>query len=333
VEPGYDRVNALTLAAGVDLDRGGARWLPDARLRIRYRSIREVLDGDLELLWSLGRNSLMLRGGRAVRTNDGWINSDIDNSLYSLIAGVDTRNYYDARFVDLQVSLDHGAGTRWTHGLGVGWERARTLENRDPYSLFTARAGGFQPNLPASEGDLVSLSLESSVRFWGAREGHSVFEVDGSIELADADLAGDFSFGAVRAGLFSDLAMWWEHELRLEARVQFPISESPPSQRWRALGGWGSLPTLVPTGQAGEQMWWAAATYSVPLTRELGPLGRLLGWVQYAAGNAWSDEGERPSAIHDIALGATLGPLAAGLYTAPADDFKTVLSIGFQPRP
>jgi hypothetical protein len=80
-------------------------------------------------------------------------------------------------------------------------------------------------------------------------------------------------------------------------------------------------------------MWWAAATYSVPLTRELGPLGRLLGWVQYAAGNAWSDEGERPSAIHDIALGATLGPLAAGLYTAPADDFKTVLSIGFQPRP
>ena len=47
--PGYDRVNALTIEAGVDFERGGLTWLPDMQLRARYRSVRKTFDGDLQL--------------------------------------------------------------------------------------------------------------------------------------------------------------------------------------------------------------------------------------------------------------------------------------------
>ena len=58
-------------------------------------------------------------------------------------------------------------------------------------------------------------------------------------------------------------------------------------------------------------MWWAAATYRVPFRIREGVGGRLVPWLQYAAGNAWSDDAARPSATHNLGVGLSVGPLAA----------------------
>jgi hypothetical protein len=324
--PEYDRVNAVSLAWGVDLERGPALWMPDGRARIRYRSVREQFDGDLELSWRFGRHGIVLSGGRTVRSQDEWINGGIENSLYAVIGGVDTRNYYDARFVEGDLRLSFGSRVLWTNDIVLGWERARTLENRDPFSIFEVR-GGFRPNTPVSEGDAASVKLVSVAEF--LEQSVVPLEVEVSIEHADADVAGDLSFTVFGAAVLAELPAWGRSALVLEGRGQVPTSSGAPAQRWRALGGWGTLPSLRPVERQGDNMWWAAATLRVPLDRRVGVRWELVPWLQYTAGNAWIEGAGRPSPVHNLGAGITLGPLAAAVYTAPSDDFKTVLAIGF----
>ncbi len=324
--PEYDRVNAVTLAWGVDLERGPTPWMPDARGRIRYRSVRQQFDADLELSWPFGRHAFVLSGGRTVRSNDEWINGSAENSLYSVVGGVDTRNYYDARFVEGDLRLSFGSRVLWTSDIVIGWERARTLENRDPFSIFEVR-GGFQPNTPVSEADAASVKLVTVAEFLE----EPVFPVDLelSIEHADADVAGDLSFTVFGAAVLAEVATWGRASLVLEGRGQVPTSSGAPAQRWRALGGWGTLPSLRPLERQGDTMWWAAATVRAPLDRRVATRWELVPWLQYAAGNAWIEGAGRPATVHNLGVGITVGPVAAAVYTAPSDDFKTVLAIGF----
>ncbi len=324
--PEYDRVNAVTLPWGLDLERGPAPWMPDARARIRYRTVRGQFDGELELTWGFGRHAFVLRGGRTVRSNDGWINGGVENSLYAVIGGVDTRNYYDAGFIDGDLRLSFGSRVVLTNDIVVGWEHASTLENRDVFSIFEVR-GGFQLNAPVSEGDVASLKLVSAVEFLDPSL--VPLDVELSIEHADAEVAGDLSFTVFGAALLAEVSAWGRSALVLEGRGQLPTSSGAPAQRWRALGGWGTLPTLRPVEREGDNMWWAAASLSVPLGRRVGTRWELVPWLQYAAGNAWVEGAGRPSTVHNLGAGISLGPVAAAVYTAPSDDFKTVLAIGF----
>jgi len=328
--PEYDRVNALTVSWGADLERGPQAWMPDVRGRIRYRSVRERFDGELELYWPFGRQAFVVRGGRTVRSNDEWINGRVENSLYAVIGGVDTRNYYDARFVEGDVRLSFGSRVVWTSDLVVSWERARSLENRDPFSIFEVR-DGFGPNLPVRDADAASVKLVSVAELSDGRL--APLEVELSIEHADADLAGDLSFTVFGGAVLTELPTWRRGSLVLEGRGQVPTSSGAPEQRWRGLGGWGTLPTLRPGERQGDRMWWTAATLRAPLGRRVGIRWELVPWLQYAVGNAWVEGAARPSTVHNLGVGISMGPLAAALYTAPNDDFRTALAIGFDRLP
>jgi hypothetical protein len=327
--PQYDRVNALTLEVGLDYERGASLLLPDGRARLRYRSVRTDVDGDLELRWPFGRHSLSLRGGLTVRSNDRWINSDLENSIYAFVAAIDTRNYYEAGFGEAELRLEYGTQARWSLGLLLGWERARTLTNRSPFSLFSSR-GGFQENLPVSKADAGSVGLTGGLSSWIGNSAR--LDVEVSVEHADRDVAGDLSFTLFGGALSLEIPTWAGQQLVLEGRSQVPNDAGTPAQRWRALGGWGSLPTLRPVERAGDRMWWGAASYRIPLRREASYLTRVLLWVQYAAGNAWVEGQDRLPTIHNLAVGTTLGPLAAAVYTDPGSDFKTVFALGIDSR-
>ena len=327
--PQYDRVNAVTLEAGLDFERGATTWLPDASLRARYRSVRTDFDADLALRWPFGRHMLKLQGGRTVRSNDRWINSDLENSVYALVGGIDTRNYYEADFAEAAMRVEFGTGMRWWTELLVGWERPRSLANRDPFSIFTVR-GGFQDNLPVVEQDAASASLDLGFKTWIS--GSVPLEIGFDVERADADVAGELTYTLFGGRFAADIPTFGRQTLFLDGWGQAPGSSGAPSQRWRALGGWGSLPTLRPTEQAGDWMWWWAATYRFPLRPKASLLTRVVVWLQYAAGNAWVEGGARPAAAHNIGLGAIFGPLAAGVYTDPNQDFKTVFALGIDTR-
>lgn len=327
--PTYDRVNALTVSWGVDFERGASRWLPDVRARARYRSVRTDVDGDIELRWPFARHLVALRGGLTVRTNDSWINGDLENSLYAIIAGIDTRNYYEADFAEAALEFEFGSRTLWQAGLTAGWERADSLPNRDPFSIFSVR-GGFQANAPVEEADAVSARISAGLDTWIA--GEASLTLDFEAEHADAEVAGDLTFTVLGGSLGADIPTIGAQSLIVQARGQVPGSQGAPGQRWRALGGWGSLPTLRPVERQGDVMYWAGATYRLPLRPQAGLLGRVDVWVQYAVGNAWIDGGERPPAVHNLGLGVTLGPLAGGVFADPGDDFRTVLALGIDTR-
>ncbi len=324
--PGYDRVNALTVPWGIEFRRGSAAWLPDGSARVRYRSVRTDVDGDIELRWPLGRHELALRGGMTVRSNDTWTNGDVANSLRSFIGAADTRNYYEARFAEGGVRLEFGAALTWWLGVSGAWEQARTLNNRDPFSLVSTR-GGFQPNLPVSEADIMSGRGVLGGRLWLSQRSALEFEI--GAERADRDAAGDLSFTVVKAAARLQTSPLRDHRLLLRARGQTTGSAGAPPQRWMALGGWGSLPTLRPVERTGDRMWWTAVSYHLPLVRSSG-LGRVEGWVQYAVGNAWAaaDAG-RPSAIHNLGAGLALRGLIGGVFADPERDFETVIILGF----
>jgi hypothetical protein len=323
--PQYDRVNALTVEIGVDFERGASRWAPDASARVRWRSVRSDVDGDLELRWPFGRHQLALRGGLKVRSNDRWINTDLENSLYAFVAAVDTRNHYEAGFAEADLFLEYGTKvTLWIQPT-VAWERARSLSNRSPFSIFEAR-GGFQDNLSVTEADAASLGVHLGLETWPS-VGTSI-EVELDFERADADVAGDLTFSVYGAAARLAFPTAGRQSLVLEGRGQLPSSAGAPAQRWRALGGWGSLPTLRPTERAGDVMWWGAATYRIPVRAEASLLTRLDIWAQYATGNAWIDGESRLPTVHDLGLGLALGPLAAGVYSDAANDWKTVFALG-----
>jgi hypothetical protein len=264
-----------------------------------------------------------------VRTNDSWINSDLENSLYAIAGGIDTRNYYEATFAEAALDLEFGSRALWRTGLTAGWERAESLPNRDPFSIFTVR-DGFQANAPVEEVDAVSARLSAGFETWVA--GAASLTLDIEAERADADVAGDLTFTVVGGSLGADIPTIGAQSLDIRARGQVPGSEGAPGQRWRALGGWGSLPTLQPIERQGDVMWWAAATYRLPLRPQAGLLGRVDVWGQYAAGNAWLDGGETPPTVHNLGLGVTLGPVAGGVYADPSDDFRTVFALGIDTR-
>lgn len=328
--PDYDRVNALTLSWAVRLDRGRSAWLPDASATLRYRSVRTVIDGVIALAWPFARHAAVLEGGRTVRSNDRWINADPINSLSSIWAGGDYRNYYDARYVEGGVRLEYGMQTLWKHSLLLGWERARSLDNRDPFSIFDYR-GPFGPNLPVDEADIVSLKLESSARLWTLDRSSGRVEL--SFEYADADIAGDVSFALVGAALAGDIPTFGRHYVRVLARAQVPASDDAPAQRWRALGGWGTLPTLDAVSRAGDRMWFVEATYLFPTGLTAAVLGELAPWLRYAGGNAWIGRSSGASVVNNVGLGLTLGIFEAGLFVDPGADFRTVFMIGLTPRP
>lgn len=328
--PRYDRVNALTVRWGIELERGPAPWMPAGSARLRYRSVRTDLDGDVELRWPLGRHQLAVGGGLTVRSNDTWTNGNLTNSLHSLIGAADTRNYYEARFVEAGVRLEYGAALSWWVGVSGAWERARSLANRDPFSIFSAR-GGFQPNLPVDEADAVSGRGVLGAKLWLSQR--SALELEVNLERADADLGGDLSFTVVSSAARLRMMLPGDHRLLVRARGQTTGSTGAPPQRWRALGGWGSLPTLRAVARAGDRMWWTAVSYHLPIVRRVDLLGALEGWVEYAIGNAWVvSGGARPSAVHNLGVGVALGPLAGGVFVDPDRDFEAVFLLGFEGR-
>lgn len=322
--PHYDRVNALTLRWGLAYRPGSRSLLPQVDGRLTFHTARTEAGGELIVWWPFGRHAWVVRGGRETRSNDEWIRSDLENSFWSVLLAMDTRAYYDARFVEGALRLEYGERARWTLELEGAWEQARSLRNRDPFSVFSIR-GGFRPNTLVAEQDIASATLRMILDLWSG--GRPRLQLEGAIEAADRDVVSDLSFVLFSGSLEASTEIG-PGTFRVETRGQAPATDDAPPQRWRALGGWGTLPTRVPLERQGDHLWWVAAEYRVPVTR-IDYFGELAPWLRYVAGNAWLEGEPEPPSVYNLGIGARLGYLEAGVFTAPDDDFDTVLVLGF----
>ena len=95
--PSYDRVNGLSLPWGPTINVGDGRLVVDPT--VAYRSNLGKIDPALAVYAALTSDSsvaLTLAGARGTFTNEGWIRSDLINSIITLGLGHDARNYFRA---------------------------------------------------------------------------------------------------------------------------------------------------------------------------------------------------------------------------------------------
>jgi hypothetical protein len=334
--PSYDRVNGLTIPWGPQLIIGDDRVQLDAL--VRYRSNLGNWDPSLEGFLRPGdANELKLFVGRGTFTNDGWIRSDLLNSLAALAVGSDARNYYRADRASLRFTrtLSTPAITL-TPFIGGNMERDWSTGSLDPQKSpwsFFGRKGKLKmrrPNPLVSKGRINSFFGGSGIAI--ARGG-----LDGSLDVTieHAFKAPTFLCSVlppVGPPACGDAAFT---QTTIDSRVKFPTfgtqtfefkghallagGDILPPQRFAYLGGSGTLATVNLLAIGGDNLLYVSGDYVIPIDRIVLPyVGSPFLALTYAAGNAGL--GTIPALIQNVGVGAGVSLFRADYSIDPAQN-------------
>lgn len=328
--PTYDRVNGLSLAWGPKIESRNERIRIDPT--VTYRSHLGDFDPAIKIrVTSPGGFAADFTGGRSTATNDGWIRSDMVNSVAAFGVGSDARNYFRADRAVLELS--QGVAVDSTHfRFGVGgqtendWSTgSRAPVSSSPWSVFgrsgerrmrrpnplvwrghvTSALGRFDVGYSREE---VVAALESVVeRTIDVRVDELVppsgfflppfppptivRNTDDFTQITIGAKAGFPTFGTQRF----DFSGHW---------VGTPGTDAPP-QRYAYLGGGGTLATVDLLALGGDRLLFVEGEYSIPIDRLILPfVGSPALLVRYAAGSAGI--GELPDLIQNISFGVGL---------------------------
>lgn len=337
--PVYQRVDALVLGWGGLLRAPYTSGRPELEGIIRYTTGPERFEGSVRASWYLSdRVRVGLAASRATRTNDGWIRPTWYNSLATLVAEDDARDYHRADRAAIE--LEWRAPTpplwedapEWRLALSGGWEEARSRAARDIWTLFgdddevsggVDPAPGFpHPNPAIDDGDLYfgTAAFEWDSR---GRSGRTAFGV--GLEAAhDDDIeGGDFSFLLAEARVSARRATSWGHAWDVFVIARAELAGTLPGQRYSTIGGVGTIPTLDLRSRRGPRLVYADASYAIPILG-LPTLGGLDAFVRASAGGTWA---EGRALVIDESLA---GGLAVRLW-----DFQMELgaAVGSDPGP
>lgn len=338
--PTYQRVDAVILGWGGAVREPDLPGRPELEASVRFKTGPEKLEGSARLsVHPSGRLRVGAVAGRATRSNDEWIRPAWWNSLTTLFAGHDARDYHRANRAALELELvsapspEWHPAARWSATLAGGWEEARRLAARDVTVLLADDSARANPAV--DPGDLWSVRAGF---LWRYEDGEGRVAVGLGLEGASEDAAGDFSFllGEARLALERPLRRGdaRAHRVELFAIGRADLAGSLPRQRWSSLGGIGTLPTLDLLSLRGERLLYAEATYAVPFFGP-GDLAAADAFLRGSAGSAWS-EGEALRLEENLALGvrarvwtfsAETG-VAAGPAAGPDDlDFQLFFDV------
>lgn len=312
--PTYDRVDGWTFGWGGILRAVGVPWQPTLDATGRFSTEREQLEGTGRLsVYPGGRFRVGVEVERATRSRDEWIRGDVSNSLSYLFGAGDFRNYYRAE--GLALDVERTAPTGLSAGLGVRWEDAWSLEAR-PLTVFFEDDEDVRPNPPVDPGETWSAEGHLGFRL---RDGEHRLFTQARLEVADADVAGDFTYtlGELRAAWQRPMPA--AHVLELFAIARGDLAGALPRQRWSALGGWATLPTLTNLELRGPRLAFVQATYLVPLELlRIDPLGTPDAFVRGAVGSAWT-VGSDPVFRENVSVGLRLFFLETALALEPSE--------------
>lgn len=311
--PTYQRVDGWTLAWGGAVRAIGLPGQPELRGTVRFRTDQGEFEGTLEHWWT-PTAALRLGGsvGRETRSHDAWIRSDFPNTFSFLFFGNDYRNYYRADHAALEVQV---GGSPWSARFSAAWEDASSLPAANREVLFASDSVRSNPTV--DHGDIIALHavVDHDRRTAAARR---TFHLH--LEGAAEDLAGDFSFLMGEGQAFVRQPLAAGHALEAMVLARGDLAGRLPRQRWSALGGIGTLPTLPILGLRGERMFLAELTYLMPIPAldvpSVGPTELLL---RGAAGSAWS-EGDSPTVEENLMAGVRFLFVEAGVAIDPGRD-------------
>jgi hypothetical protein len=346
--PSYNRIDGAVVPWGpmISLAHGAITVDPT----VTYRSDLGAFDPRLRTSIVLGALEAILDLRRATFSNDKWIRGDFLNSLTTLFAGRDTRNYYRADRADVTMT------TRWRLGgltlepfIGAvnefAWSSGAELSpDSHPWSLFGRDSvnGIYRsnpslkrvsvpppvvPQLAADRGRIESgvvgatadwSPADVQVRVSASYEG--AWDVPTNQKFGQLTLDGD-----VRFPTFGEQRL----ELRSHA-VKSSVGFGLPRQRWVYLGGGGTIPTMDLLEQGGTELFFFEGNYLIPIPWvELPIIGAPILTLRYMTGSA--GVADLPKFTQNV--GARLGMRFIGIeYVIDPESKEKEFGIGFSLR-
>lgn len=271
--PTYDRVNGFAVPFGPALSFWRGRGQVD--LLGTYRSDLGKVDPSVNAELQLGRRTRAeLVAQRASVTNDAWIWSDLVNSLFGLVFGEDTRNWYraDRGLLTLHRALEY-ATTTFEPFIGYQYEKSWAVgpsagTNDGPWSLFGRddTLAILRPNPAVPPGTVQSALAGTTTRFETpdlrvvARA-----QLERSIDATGISVTGlPIEFSQLVTDLNVRFPTFGEQQYQVE--VRWVTSQGDlPLQRIHYLGGPGTLPFHEMLEMGGGELLLIDQRYSIPL--------------------------------------------------------------------
>lgn len=274
--PTYDRVDGLSIPVSPTIAVGDDRidFLP----KLTYRSNLGKIDPSLAVVGQIAADSsigFVLKGSRGTFTNDGWIRSDLINSLESFGLGHDARNYFRADRGEalltssltsaLNLPVDVAtvfAGARVERDWSTGW---RSGASSGPYSVLNRSdtVNGIQrPNPGTNAGHITSAIAGGHLEYVGLP---ATATVDVLLEAAGSGAAGG-SFQQLTVDEASDIKTFGSQHIQIGGHLVTTATNSvTPAQRFAYVGGSGSIATVDLLTLGGDHLYYLDLLYVIPI--------------------------------------------------------------------
>lgn len=270
--PTYTRVDGLSIPFGPRVSLSGERAVLDPM--VTYRSDLGAWDPSLSARIGLGRsNRLELWAGRGTFTNDSWILGDILNSVATLAAGSDRRNYFRADRAEARlIRLWQLYSADYELSLGGRGEFAYSVAAGGPWSLWgrsDPEEGIPRPNPQVNRGRIYSALGGASGQWELAPE--TTARLRAEVEHAFR-APNDAGFTQITIDGALHFPTFGTHSFDIETHAVATVGDDAPPQRFVYLGGQGTLPTFELLEFGGDQLLYFDSRYNVPITRLQLPL-------------------------------------------------------------
>lgn len=325
--PSYDRVDGLSIPVGVAVASPGG--LVNLQATATYRSRLGTVDPGATL--SVMPSSLLrleIDGGRRTRTNDDWIYSDPVNSLTSMFAGIDTRNYFrsvggEARLI---ATVDRSSVLLEPY-IGARVERVTPISAAgDVWSLFgkddSLRMA--RPNPLVERGDLTTaLAGADWELFIDDITGHGYLHAEQSFRSVE----GTSNFLQFTLHSSVQFPTFGTQSLRVKVHGVAGFGDRTAMSRYVYLGGTGTLATLALLEAGGNTLLFVESRYQIPIDAIQFPvIGAPVLSLRDAFGGAGIDR--LPDFQHEIGVGIGISALHLDVNTAVAGRKRTKVSLG-----
>ena len=255
--PLYNRVDGLVVPWGpmITPRERSHSHRPDRDIPVAHREVRSIrqnsdcADG--------GHETRDRAVGRGTFTNDGWIRSDLVNTLAALAVGSDARNYFRADrgwatiahdFVANDFVFTPSVGGQFENDWSTGVPFRHT---NAPWSLFkkTDSLKMRRPNPAIAEGHVASIlgRLKTDYERDDVKGNLDVgvehaFDAPPTITLDAENSEGDFT--QITVGSKASFLTFGEQSFAFRGHAVFTPGDIAPPQRFAYLGGAGTLATV-----------------------------------------------------------------------------------------
>jgi hypothetical protein len=256
--PTYDRVDGLSIGWNPELVFGDSTLVVSPS--VMYRSNLGQFDAAATLTARKGGAFARFTAAQDTRSNDGWIQTDIANSVMVLCCGKDFRNYWRAEL------FEGRAGYRWADSArhvevwaGARSELASSVAAGGPWSISgqTSSYSMYRSNPAVDDGRIESWLAGIDGGMTGA------LTLDASLQVeVPYESPGSRQYSQFTADLDATLATNRDQELELRLHGIYTSGDTAHAQRFGYLGSSGTVLTLELLSQGGDQLFFAETDYT-----------------------------------------------------------------------